>query len=122
MTSVDAFLTSLRQAARGLWRDKGFSGTVLAMFALCLAANVLIFSVVDAVLLKPLPFPESEQLVVVFNHYAKFGGGPANSSVPTYFEDRGVSAFADVAALSWSMALVGEAGDRAEPKRSGLES
>jgi putative ABC transport system permease protein len=52
-------------ALRSLTRRKGFAVAVVAILALCIGANTAVFSVVDAVLLKPLSFPDSERLVTV---------------------------------------------------------
>jgi len=52
-------------ALRSLTRRKGFVAAVVAILALGIGANTAVFSVVDAVLLRPLPFPDSERLVTV---------------------------------------------------------
>jgi hypothetical protein len=51
-------LQDLRFAVRLLWKDRGFSATVLSTLALCIAANTAIFAVINSVLLRPLPFEE----------------------------------------------------------------
>ena len=56
----------LRHGARLLWRDPGFSAAALAALALGMGATCAIFSVVDAVLLKPLPFRDPQSLLVVW--------------------------------------------------------
>lgn len=55
----------IRHAARRLRRAPGFALITIATLALAIGANTAIFSVVDAVLLDPLPFPESSQLVLI---------------------------------------------------------
>ena len=52
-------------ALRSLTRRKGFVAAVSGILALGIGANTAVFSVVDAILLKPLPFPDSERLVSV---------------------------------------------------------
>ncbi len=52
-------------AVRSLTRRKGFTAAVVAILALGIGANTAVFSVVDAVLLKPLPYPDSARLVSV---------------------------------------------------------
>jgi putative ABC transport system permease protein len=56
-------MTQLRQAARQLWKTPGF--TILAIVTLALGAgvNTAMFSVIEAVMLRPLPYPHPEQLV-----------------------------------------------------------
>ena len=59
----------LRYAVRLLRKTPGFTATALATLALCLGANLTIFAVVDSVLLRPLPFPDADRLVSVYNTY-----------------------------------------------------
>ena len=111
MPILGAFSRDLRQAVRGLLREKGFTATVLLTLALCLGANVVIFTVVRSVLLRPLPFPEPGQLVEVVNSYPKAGVEYAGASIPNYFERKdAIPAFADIALVRDSSAIVGQAG------------
>lgn len=63
--SVRALVSGIRVAARGLMRSPGFTGTAVLVLALGLGANSALFTVVNAVLLRPLAFPESDRLVRV---------------------------------------------------------
>src|SRR5258706_6153814 len=54
---------ALRHALRRLWRDRSLTIVALAILALGIGANTSLFTVVNAVLLKPLPFPAAAQLV-----------------------------------------------------------
>ena len=102
---MDRLLQDLRFAGRLLWKDRSFSLTTIATLALCLAANVAIFAVVNGVLLKPLPFPEPDRLVRMFNKYPGAGVDAAGSNgVPDYFDRR-----RDMVALE-EQALFREAG------------
>jgi predicted permease len=84
---MDRLLQDLRFATRLLWKDRSFSLTTIATLALCLAANTAIFAVVDGVLLKPLPFPEPDRLIRIFNKYPGAGVvAEGSNGVPDYFD------------------------------------
>ena len=83
---MDRLLQDLRFGLRILWKDRGFTLTTAATLALCIAANTSIFAVVNAVLLKPLPFPEPERLAVLFNSYPGAGAVRASNGVPDYYD------------------------------------
>src|SRR4051795_9973150 len=53
-------------ALRSVARRPGFSLTVVGLLGLGIAANTALFSVVDTVLLKPLPYPDPDRLVTVY--------------------------------------------------------
>jgi putative ABC transport system permease protein len=59
-------LRDARVTGRGLWRTPGFTLAVVLTLALGIGANTAIFSVVDQLLLRPLPYPEGENLVMVY--------------------------------------------------------
>src|SRR5262245_32799153 len=83
---MERLLQDLRFATRTLWKDRSFAVTSIATLALCLAANVGIFAIVDGVLLKPLPFSEPDRLVRIFNKYPGAGVEIADNGVPDYFD------------------------------------
>jgi putative ABC transport system permease protein len=60
----------LRQTLRHLGRAKGFAATVVLILGLGIGANTAIFSVVRAILLRPLPFPDSDRLVRLYESFA----------------------------------------------------
>ncbi|MFA5058587.1 MAG: ABC transporter permease, partial [Opitutaceae bacterium] len=111
MPSLSLLVRDLRQVGRTLWREKGFTATVLLTLALCLGANVVIFTVVYSVLLRPLPFPHPGQLVATVNGYPRAGVERAGSSIPNYYERKeAIPAFAGIAAIRPGSAIIGEAG------------
>jgi predicted permease len=104
-------VADLRQTLRRLARERGFTVTVLLTLALCIGANVAIFAVVDAILVRSLPFPHPEQLVTAINSYPGAGVPRAGASLPNYYDRReGIKAFASTAIIQGGNAIVGEAG------------
>jgi putative ABC transport system permease protein len=63
---VENLLRDLRYWMASLARDPGFAAVTIALLALGIGANTAMFSIVDAVMLKPLPFPEPERMVRVW--------------------------------------------------------
>jgi predicted permease len=63
---VDGMAQDVRLAARWLWRRPGFSLTVIATLAIAVGANTAMFSVVNAVLLRDLPFAQADRLVTIW--------------------------------------------------------
>jgi putative ABC transport system permease protein len=61
--TVDAFLNDLRYAARGIRRNPGFSSAAILTLALGIAANNTVFTLVNAVFLRPMPFDHPDRLV-----------------------------------------------------------
>jgi predicted permease len=95
---MDRLLQDLRFAVRLLWKDRSFTATTVATLALCLAANVAIFAIVDGVLFKPLPYPDAHELVRIYNVYPGAGVTVADNGVPDYFDrKRDISALEEIA-------------------------
>jgi len=63
LMKIDIVLYDLRYTFRTLGRDLGFTIAAVLILALGIGANVAVFSVVNTLLLRPLPFPDSHQLV-----------------------------------------------------------
>ncbi|HEV8203970.1 MAG TPA: ABC transporter permease [Pyrinomonadaceae bacterium] len=66
-------INDLQYGLRMLWKHKGVSAIALLTLALGIGVNSAIFSVVNAVVLRPLPYPESERLMVVWGNLHKTG-------------------------------------------------
>ena len=81
-------IRDVRIGGRALVKNKGFAGTVLLTLVLCIGANTAVFSVVHAVLVRPLPYPDAEALVSI-RHEApglpQPGGGQLSCSPSMFF-------------------------------------
>ena len=79
-------LNDIRLALRLLFKDRSFALTALLTLAVTIGANTAIFSIVRSVLLKPLPVPEADRIVMVYNSYPNAGAPKAEAAVPDYFD------------------------------------
>jgi putative ABC transport system permease protein len=118
----DCFSQDFRQAVRGLAKRPGFVLTASITFAAGIGAATALFSVIEAVLLRPLPYPEPERLVYLFEVQEEAGGerhGPAPANVLDWRrESRSLS---EVAAW-WieSTTLLGDSENEAEEVPSAM--
>jgi predicted permease len=96
---METLLKDIRYGVRGLIKRPGFTVIALVTLALGIGANTAIFSVVNAVLLRPLPFRDPEQLVIIWED-AAFAGFPRNTPAPANYVDWKTQnqSFADMAA------------------------
>ena len=100
---METLLKDIRYGVRGLWKRPGFTAVAVLTLALGIGANTAIFSVVNAVLLRPLQFRDPERLVMIWED-ATFAGFPRNTPAPANYVDwkTQTQSFEDVAASAES--------------------
>ena len=79
-------LFDLKYALRQIRKHKGVTAAVAASLALCIGMNAVIFSLLYAIVLQPPPFREPDQLVEIYNSYAKLGARHGQGTIPQYLE------------------------------------
>ncbi len=111
-------LHELRYAARLLGKQPGFTAVAAVTLALGIGANTAIFSVVNALLLRPLPYPHSERLVLLRERSETFESGSV--SYPNYLDWREQQrSFTDLALFRRGGASLSGVGGEAAPERVG---
>src|SRR5678809_1809294 len=83
---MSALFQDIRYGLRLLLKDRSFTITAILTLAVCIGANAAMFSVVRSVLLKPLPFPGSERVVLLYNSYPNAGAPRVGAAIPDLFD------------------------------------
>jgi putative ABC transport system permease protein len=82
---VEDVARDIRHAWRLLRRTRGFTATAIAVLAISIGANTAVFSVINSLLLRPLPYPEPERIVqVVITHDPSKVNYTLNTSIPKF--------------------------------------
>src|SRR5260370_8688888 len=98
--AMQTFLHDLRFAVRLLWKSPGFTAVAIIALALGIGANTAIFSVVNSVLLRPLPFRDADRMMIVWETNKAQGWNRMGPSGPNYLDFRDQSkSFEDLALL-----------------------
>lgn len=98
---MNTLIQDIRYGIRGLWHNPGFAIIAVISLALGIGANTAIFSLINTVLLRPLPYQEPDRLVMVWED-ASFAGFPQNTPAPANYADWKAQnqTFEDMAALA----------------------
>ncbi len=107
-------LLDLRFGLKLLWKEKAFTFAALLTLALCIGANTAIFTVLKAVVLEPLPFPDSGRIVTMYNVYPGVGVEQGANGVPDYLDRAKLTDILD------SVALTGHRGYDVGPQGSAV--
>jgi predicted permease len=110
---MHTLLQDLRFGLRTMLKSRGFTLAAIATLALGIGANTAMFSVVYHVLLRPLPFPQADQLVSLEQMSTRHGAPvPSNFSYPDYQDTRERNrSFTDIAAYNNNDYTLSGAGD-----------
>ena len=101
----------LRYGLRMLYKNRGFTAVALLALALGIGANSAIFSVVNSVLLRPLPYRDAQRLIMIWENYQQRGGPEREWASPADFRDfrDQAQSFEHIAALlGWGPTLTGQ--------------
>lgn len=106
--TMDSFQQDVRHSIRALARDRSFSGVALLALALGIGATTAIFSAVDAVLLRPFPYEDPEELMVVWERNTDRGLPLMFASPPNYADWRRLNrAFDELGAFATGAFFIG---------------
>jgi putative ABC transport system permease protein len=113
---MDSFLADLPGAARVLRKNPGFTVAALVTLALGIGATTAIFSVVNTVLIRPLPFAEANRIVLLREKRPAENVERGSVSVPDFQDwQRQAHSFSAMALYDWPPGLV--VGGGSEPER-----
>src|SRR5215472_8239777 len=98
--AMDGVLHDVRYALRGFTKSPAFTAASLLSVAIGIGANTAVFSVANAVLLRPLPYPEAARLAILWNRSPGLNIAQDWFSTAQYFDIRGGSESFDEVAIA----------------------
>jgi hypothetical protein len=116
---MQTLLQDLRYGARMLFKQPGFSLIAVLTLALGIGANTTVFSVVNAVLLRPLPYAQADRLVMIWGNFLKLNIERLPAKAAEYLDYRDqTKSFAGIAAFdSTDYNLAGDSSSAQPPER-----
>ncbi len=106
---MNTLINDVKYAFRQLRKSPCFTAMAMLTLAICIAANIVIFAVTDTILIRPLPFPEADRLVIAFHNYPGAGVEHQACSLTSYYEWReSISAFESTAASQPGSVVIGD--------------
>ena len=109
---LEQLARDVRYGLRQVRRNPGFSAIAIATLALGIGVNTAMFSVVDAVLIRPLPYVEAGRLVMIWDEMSHIGFPKANSTPAEWYEwRRQNTVFTDIAATQPGQATLSSDGE-----------
>ena len=102
-----------RYAMRTLARRPMYATVTILVLAIAIGANTTVFSVLNGLFLRPLPYPDGDRLVMVYDSYTKVGSlGNAGTAIPDYLERRDqATSLESLAILTGAARTLGGEGD-----------
>jgi predicted permease len=111
--SLESVFQDVTHSLRGFRKNPGFAVVAVLTLALGIGANTTIFTLLDPILLRPLPYPDSEKLVRVYRTSAQSNSWP--HSAPNFLDYRTLNqSFTQMAAFTWTNFNLSSPGEPAE--------
>ncbi len=116
---MSTLLEDTRYALRALARRPLYAIVTVLVFAIAIGANSTVFSVFNGLFLRPLPYPDGDRLVMVYDSYPKIGLEDAGTAIPDYLERRAQAAsLEDLGSVTeGARTLGGDGPPRADPRQ-----
>jgi hypothetical protein len=109
---VSTSTNDIKYAFRQMRKSPGFTVVAVLTLAICVAANIVIFAVTDAILIRPLPFPEADRMVIAFHNYPGAGVEHQACSLASCYEWReAITAFESASASQAGSVVIGVMAD-----------
>src|SRR5262245_13502039 len=84
---MNSLIRDIKLGFKLLLKDREFTITAVLTLAVCMSANAVIFTIVNSVVLRPLPVPEADRILLMSNQYPNAGVGRSNNrGVPDYYD------------------------------------